>query len=226
MALLAEVAGSFVLGLLTPLTAACVLPLYPGFLTYLAREGERGPGGEAGTGLFGAMVVLGVLAFMTVLGILFTTVLQVSLTAVIGVVSPIAFAVLAVIGIVLLLDLEFAGVPQVEAPTTGKPLLDAFLFGFFFGAIVVPCNPAYIAVFFTRATLFGSPVESIGNFVAFGLGIGAPLLVFAVASERWSRQVIGTLVRERKWINRGSGAIMLAVSLYYLVVVFRVVPGL
>jgi cytochrome c-type biogenesis protein len=29
---------SFFLGLITPLTAVCVLPLYPGFITYLANQ--------------------------------------------------------------------------------------------------------------------------------------------------------------------------------------------
>ena len=34
----ADFLTSFVLGLLTPLTAVCVLPLYPGFLAYLSNK--------------------------------------------------------------------------------------------------------------------------------------------------------------------------------------------
>ena len=45
MVTFADFGSSFVLGLLTPLTAVCVLPLYPGFLSYLAShigvEGEE-----------------------------------------------------------------------------------------------------------------------------------------------------------------------------------------
>jgi len=35
---LLNLASSFVLGLLTPLTAVCVLPLYPGFLSFLSGK--------------------------------------------------------------------------------------------------------------------------------------------------------------------------------------------
>ena len=46
MQLLINLGSTFLLGLLTPLTAVCVLPLYPGFLSFLSRKlsttGRRG----------------------------------------------------------------------------------------------------------------------------------------------------------------------------------------
>ena len=36
--ILSNVFTSFFLGLLTPLTAVCVLPLYPAFITYLSNQ--------------------------------------------------------------------------------------------------------------------------------------------------------------------------------------------
>lgn len=38
VSLLADLSTSFILGLLTPITALCVLPLYPGFLAYLSNQ--------------------------------------------------------------------------------------------------------------------------------------------------------------------------------------------
>lgn len=214
--------GSFALGLATPLTAVCVLPLYPGFLAYLSNRGDdvRLP-----IGLLGGLVAAGVLAFMLLLGLLFTTVLETSLTNVVGVVSPVAFGLLGAASLLLLADVEVGQyLPSVEPPGASHPAASAFGYGFFFGAIVIPCNPGFVAVFFARAFLFSDPVGSLLNFLAFGGGIAAPLLALAVVSDRWRSRVTGTLTAHRSLVNRATGAVMLAVSVYYLVVVFGVVP--
>lgn len=52
------------------------------------------------------MVTLGVVAFMAAVGVVFTTVLETSLTGVVETVSPVAFGVLAVLGVVLFADLH------------------------------------------------------------------------------------------------------------------------
>lgn len=218
-----ELLTSFLLGLATPLTAVCVLPLYPGFLSYLSSQFDGDESRETFL-LFGFLVVAGVMSFMLLLGLVFSTLIQTSLTGVIEVVSPVAFTLLGVMSIFLLLDLDFQQyLPSGTAPRFGNPLLNAFGFGFFFGAIIIPCNPAFIATFFARAFLFETPLTSIANFTLFGLGIGFPLLVFSVISATRSQQVIQLLKDHQTLIHRGSGALMLAVSVYYLVFVFRVV---
>ena len=139
-----------VLGLGTPLTAVCVLPLYPGFIAFLAGDASsQTDGGRSAVRplILGLAVVAGTLSFMTALGVLFTTLLQISLTRVVGVVSPIAFGVLVLASLVLILDLSRL-FPKVNAPAARNRTLRAFLFGFFFGAIVLPCNPGFIAFFF------------------------------------------------------------------------------
>jgi cytochrome c-type biogenesis protein len=220
MSLLADVVESFALGVATPLTAACALPLYPGFVAYLASKSEDG----ISPALLGGSVVGGVLAFMLGVGLLFATVLQSSLTGVVETVSPLAFVVLAVISVGLLLDVSlFERFPSIEPPGNRRPVVAAFAYGAFFGAIVIPCNPGFFAYYFARALLFDSPAASVLNAGAFGLGIGAPLLGLAVVSEARGRRFTRAIARHRTPINRISGAIMLAVSLYYLLVVFDVI---
>lgn len=217
-----ELASSFILGLLTPLTAACVLPLYPGYVSYLSKQ-FSGDDSRKKYAMFGVLVVAGVLAFMLLLGLVFSALLQQSLTGVIGIVSPIAFAVLGVASIALILDLDFQSwLPDYTGPWFENPLLNGFGFGFFFGAIIIPCNPAFISVFFARAFLFNSPASSLLNFGAFGLGIGFPLLAFSLASSNWNQRVIDFIKTHETTINRGSGVFMLVVSLYYLIFVFNV----
>lgn len=215
----------FLLGVATPLTAACVIPLYPAFIAYLAgTEDDGGPP----IAVLGGLVVLGVLLFMTLIGVVFTYVLQESLTGVVEDVSPIAFTVLALVGAVLLVDPKgFTRLPSFDPPHSRYPSVSALSYGFFFGAIIIPCNPALIALFFARTPiLYETHLESVLGFLAFGLGIGAPLLAFALLAEPFSRRVTTTLARYSAQINRMTGAILFVVAAYYLAFVFDVIPGL
>ena len=144
--------------------------------------------------------------------------LEESIGRVVTDVSPIAFVVLAVVGAVLLVNPKgFSRLPSFEPPQTRYPSATAFAYGFFFGAVVIPCNPGTIALFFARSpVLYDTHVESMLGFLAFGLGIGAPLLAFAVVSESFGRRVTGVLARYSNPINRAVGAVLLGVSVYYL----------
>lgn len=217
----AQLGASFALGLATPLTAVCVLPLYPSFLAYLSNQSEEA---RLPISYLGVLVAAGVLAFMLALGLVFTTLLESSLTTVVGVVSPVAFGLLAVGSLLLLADVEFTHlIPTMDPPQASHPVAAAFGYGFFFGAIVVPCNPGFIAVFFARAFLFSDPIGSLLHFLAFGGGIAAPLVALAIVSTRWQRRVLAALTGHRSLVNRVTGAVMLTVSVYYLVFVFGVV---
>ncbi|WP_439025961.1 cytochrome c biogenesis CcdA family protein [Haloarchaeobius sp. DT45] len=211
----------FVIGFATPLTAACALPLYPGFLAYLSSQGEET---ALPSGVLAGLVTLGVIAFMGVVGLLFSFLLGESLTTVVEVVSPVAFGVLAVLSIALLFDLDLAHrLPTKEPPQTSHPASTAFGYGFFFGAIVLPCNPGLLALFFARApVLFDTPVEGFLGFLLFGIGMGTPLLLFGLVSQSAGQRVTRTLARHSSAINRVTGAVMLLVASYYLLVVFDV----
>lgn len=218
MGLVGTVVESFSLGVATPLTAVCVIPLYPGFLAYLAGSDE----GHSVVSL-SVLVSLGVVGFMGGLGLVFSTALQSSLTRVVDVVSPVAFAILAVFSLVLLSGRSPGDrLPSIEPPRSRRPALSALAYGGFFGAVVLPCNPGFIAIFFARAPLFGDPVSSFANFLAFGFGIAAPLLGLAVVAEPYRDRVLGALTRHAGAVHRATGAVIFVVSLYYLLVVFDV----
>lgn len=214
--------SSFILGLLTPLTAVCVLPLYPAFLAYIANQFSAKENKKT-YALFGSIITLGVIVFMLLLGLIFTTIFQVSLTKVIGIISPIAFSILGIISLLLIFNFDVSRfIPKPKTPTSKNPKLNAFLYGFFFGAIVIPCNPAFIAVFFARALIIDSFFSSMINFLLFGLGLGFPLLIFSLLSSKWSEKIIEFTTLHKTAINRIAGIIMLGISLYYLIFVFRI----
>jgi cytochrome c-type biogenesis protein len=215
---------SFILGLLTPLTAVCVLPLYPAFLTYLANQFN--PNDQASKkryALIGFLITLGVLIFMFLLGLLFTTILQKSLTNVIGIISPIAFAILGIISIFLIFNIDLSRfIPKTKTPTSKHPTLNALIYGFFFGAIVIPCNPAFIAAFLARSVLVTEFFSSMLNFISFGLGLGFPLLLFSLISSNYSQKIISFLTTHKRKINFLAGIVMLGISIYYLFFVFQI----
>jgi cytochrome c-type biogenesis protein len=215
---------SFALGLLTPLTALCVLPLYPGFLAYLSKKlSKKEKDDRRLLVLFGLVIVFGVILFMFLLGLIFTTFLQASLTQVIGIVSPIAFGILLVISVLLIFNVDVGKfLPKFHAPILKNPLLSAFIYGFFFGAIVIPCNPLFIAALFTRTAVSSNFAANLLSFLFFGLGIGFPLLVFSFISSAVSKAIVGFLTKYQRTINLLSGIIMLVISLYYLLFVFKI----
>lgn len=221
--LIQQLSTSFILGVLTPLTAVCVLPLYPGFLAYLAERLTGGKGDKKTLAFLGVIITIGVVAFMFVLGIVFTTILQVSLTKIISIVSPAAFLILAVISLLLIFDIDIGKfIPKTTNPTFKNPILNAFIFGFFFGAIVIPCNPLFLAALFTKTISGANFLINMLNFVAFGIGIGAPLLFFSLISSAFSNIMIGFLMKYKRIINLLAGLAMLTVSLYYLLFVFKI----
>lgn len=215
-----DIAFAFWLGLLTPLTAVCVFPLYPAFLARLSRTVGQRHDARRYLMLFGVLVSVGVIAFMSLIGVVFTTWLQESLTRVIGIVSPIAFAVIAMAGVMLIVG--WTPKRKVRPRRIVNPYAAAVAYGFFFGAIVIPCNPALIAVFFARVATVPEAAGNYAQFAAFTLGICTPLLVFSAVSRATSRWMVNALVRFERPIGVIAGTVMIAVAVYYLVFVFAV----
>lgn len=219
---------SFLAGLFIPLGAVCVLPLYPGFLAYLAGQVSQRQVSKTTSKklifLFGVIVTGGVLISMFLVGLIFTFFLQESLTKAIGIISPIAFAFLAVVSLLLIFNFDFGKyLPKKTAPVLKNPYWSSLVFGLFFGIIVLPCNPAGLAILFAVSTTTLDFFTNLLHFLFFGLGMALPLLLLAAFSAVRSQQVIGWLNKHQRKINLVAGILMLTVSLYYLVFVFKVV---
>lgn len=213
---------SFLAGLAAPLTAVCVLPLYPGFLAYLANQ-LKGRESKRTIIFLGFNVAFGIIVSMLLIGLIFTFFLQESLTRAIGIISPIAFGVLAIISLLLIFNFNFAKlIPKVHTPLTKNPLLSSFLFGFFFGAIIIPCNPASLVVLFAISSSTVGFIANLLNFFLFAIGMSLPLLILAVVSAAKSQVVVAWLSKYNRIINLITGIIMLGISLYYLIFVFKI----
>jgi cytochrome c-type biogenesis protein len=219
---LSDLTVAFIAGLLSPLGAACILPLYPGYLSFLAAQaGDVRTtharillGITAGTGILAAMLGFGLLV-----GVIFTL----PIGGVLSVISPVAYAILGGIGILLILG---AGPGlQIRAPDilTGRsPFGGAFIFGLFFGVLILPCNAGPVTVLLALSTSAADFAANMGNFLVYGAGMAIPLIALSALSSYDGNRITRTLAAQKRWINFATGVLMVSIAAYYLLVVFRI----
>ena len=210
---------SYLAGLYTPLGAMCVLPLYPGYLAFLA--GRTAHKKRVSTLLLGGAVTAGVIGAMLAFGVVFVSILQVSTSLVIGYLGPVVYLLLAIMSIGMILGVDIGRIfPTIQTPEAKTPWITACLFGAFFGLVALPCNPASIIMLFALSTTTADFLANFINFVIFGIGMATPLLVLSAFSIDANRKAVSFLARYHGIINRGAGVLMLIVALYYLIFVF------
>lgn len=213
---------AFLAGLLTPLGAVCVLPLYPGYISFLAGPGDA-VRGVTGRLLLGLVTATGILASMFLFGMVVVFLFSYPLSRALSIISPMAYLILGIIGVLLILDLfPDLPVPAPRMPGGSIPFMGAFLFGLFFGILILPCNAAPIVVLLAISTSTSDALANMLNFVFFGVGMALPLIAISVLSAYQGKKGTAYLVRHRRAINLATGMLMLAVALYYLFFILRI----
>ena len=212
----AELAASFATGLASTVSP-CVLPLYPGYLAYLATlGGEQRARGRAL--LYALFVLAGVLTMMLGLGVLIAA-LKIAAGSVLRLVIPAADVALVLLGILLLLGQNpFARLNLLRGggPRVAQPALAAYVYGLLYGPLALPCVApllvAQLAISFTLTDY----LDTLALFLAFGLGFGVPLLVLGALGGLQAQQVIGALLRREHLILRAAGILLIALGLWDL----------
>jgi cytochrome c biogenesis protein CcdA/thiol-disulfide isomerase/thioredoxin len=206
-------------GLITSLSP-CILPVLPIVLT----AGMTGST-EAGTRARKPLLVVAGLVVSFSLATLFGSLVLSSLDLPQDTLRDAGIAVLLLVGIGLLvprlgdlLERPFARL-QRRAVRPGSQGLGL---GLALGLVFVPCaGPVLAAIAVVGAT----HRVGIGAFVltlAFAVGIGLPLLAFALAGEQVSRR-IGVFRRRMREVRLGGGVLMIAVA---LAIAFNLTDGL
>jgi cytochrome c-type biogenesis protein len=204
---LGELGSGFVLGIFATMSP-CALPLYPGFLAYLAA-GARG----ASTRWLGLIVLAGILTTMLALGALIAA-LSLSIGSVVRVVTPLADAVVIALGAALILGKNpFLALPMVGGTAAaGGALRSAYVYGLLYGPIALPCSaPLLVALFGIGLGLEGS-VSVLLFFLAFGAGFGLPLVVLSWLARSSQAALVRAFTRHHQTISRLAGALLIAVG--------------
>lgn len=209
---------AFVLGNGAILTNVCLLPLYPGFVAFLAARGGRGR-------VLGLYVLAGILTLMLVLGAVLAAV-RVAAAATLPWLLPGVYGVVAALGVALLLGRNpFASLATGGVPALRDPRAAAYVYGLLLAPMTLPCTgPVVVAAFVLGA---GDPRAlgwEMAYVVAFGFGFGWPLVLLpwiaASAQRRWT----SWMTRHHTALSRVAGLVLLAIAGWGIVT--EVLPNL
>jgi cytochrome c-type biogenesis protein len=193
----------------------CILPLYPGFLAYLAGVQES-TGRGRGRYLLGFFVLAGVLVMMLLLG---TAIALISIPVgrALSVLIPLADLLIAALGVALLLDWNpFTKLPQVRVPFVSNPYANAFLYGLLYGPIALPCAGPLVVGILAFSLTAAEAASKLSIFGWFGLGFGLPLLGLSFLSGAAQRWITRQFARHARLFNVLAGLLLITVALYDL----------
>ncbi len=214
--------GLCMLAGLVSFASPCVVPLVPGYLSYLAAvvgsPAEAGTGSRrrwrvAGSALlfvagFTAVFVLGTVAVLGMTTTLITN--QVALQRIGGVLTIIMGLVF--VGFIPALQRQARFTPRQWAGLAGAPLLGA-VFGLGWTPCLGPTLTGVIAV--ASATDGASVARGVALVVAYCLGLGIPFVLLALGSG-WAVSAFGWLRRHSRAIQVFGGVLLIAVGVALL----------
>ena len=212
---LAHLAPAFTIGLLATINP-CVLPLYPGFLAYLANN-SASPSGMVNIRYLGLAALGGVMTMMLALGALIA-----GLIAMLGhapaFIAPLGAGITLLMGLLLLLNINpFARMTVLSTPITGStPHAGAFLYGLLFGPMIMPCAGPLVVSIFSLSVGIAGFIEQLLFFFIFGLGFGLPLLALSILPNAWSGGMLRQVTRHSRLIGRLSGLALIGFGVWNL----------
>ncbi|BCY05100.1 cytochrome c biogenesis CcdA family protein [Actinoplanes sp. L3-i22] len=218
--------GAALIAGLVSILSPCVLPLVPGYISYVAGlagsdlEAVVGtqPDAKPPTIALKSRVLAGSLLF--VLG--FSVVFSLTITLV----ANVAFTLQTnrdtlnlVLGLLIIgLGVVYLGwIPglQGEARISKLPnagLLGAPVFGAIFAVSWLPCTGPTLAAVTSLAATTGSTDRAVILALAFSLGLGVPFILFGL----FFRKLIGVfkaIRRNSRWVTRVGGVLLIAVGI-------------
>ena len=211
--LLLAIAVAALAGLVSILSP-CVLPLVPGYLSYVT--GLAGSDMDAGSSKT-RRVLAGTLLFVLGFSIVFTLLL--TLVANIGFALKTHQELLDVILGVLVIVLGFGylgWIPGLQRevrisklPAAG--LLGAPVFGAIFALSWLPCTGPTLAAVAAMATTSGQTSRAVTLSLAYSLGLGIPFVLFGLFFRR-TLGVFRAVRRNSRWVTRIGGVLLILVG--------------
>jgi cytochrome c-type biogenesis protein len=209
----AQLAPAFPIGLLATLSP-CVLPLYPGFVSYLAANSEK-LRHQNGVRVLGLFVLAGVLTMMLVLGAIIAA-LSISVGRVLAILTPIADIIVFALGVALILGKNpFAKLPQLRTPQGNEnPYLNAYVYGLLYGPIALPCSGPLVVSVFALSLGVNGFANQLLFFLVFGLGFGVPLLVISLLARSGQGWLLRQFTEHYGTISRVGGILLIGVAIW------------
>lgn len=189
----------------------CVLPLYPGFLAFLAGHQNALANRRAARWL-GAAALAGVLTAMLLIG-LCLAVTRVALGSATGLLLVIANLIVITMGILMLVQKNpFARLPGFRSPRLQRPILSSYLYGMLYAPMTLPCSGPLVIGVFALSSEAGVILDGILQTVFFGLGFGLPLIVLPLLTEPVRKRLLGWMTRHHRLLSRIAGLLLIVIG--------------
>lgn len=212
-------ATTFFLGIASA-ASPCLLPLYPGFIAYLAGTGTEPDTSHSRTliaALLGLAVLGGILTTMVFLGVVLSL-LAVPFGDVLKWSIPVSTAVLVVLGLVLLSGRNpFARLAGVRVPIVSNRAGQAYVYGLLVGPVALPCAGPFLLALLAISVGIADAATRVGTFLVYGLGFGLPLVGIAALGAVRGRRLTRALARHHGPILRVAGAFTIVAAIYGLI---------
>jgi cytochrome c-type biogenesis protein len=211
--LLAAIAIAVVAGLASFLSP-CILPLVPGYLSYITGLA----GADLDSGHRRGRVLAGVGLFFAGFTAVFITLVVLATQAAMSLMLHRRLVETIAGGIVIVLGLAFMGlVPGLERqwriqrlPAAG--LIGAPVFGMVFALSWAPCTGPTLGAVIALGSTSGSQARAVTLAIAYSLGIGLPFVAVGLGFQRLIG-VIKFIRRNSRWVTRIGGALLVLVGL-------------
>lgn len=214
LAIVETLAATFLLGLGSA-ASPCLLPLYPGFIAYLAGTSGEAPRRDLAA-LLGLAVLAGVLTTMILVGAALTVVAA-PFGAVLRWSVPVTTLLLIVLGLVLLAGRNpFVRLATIRVPVVRNPLAQAYVYGLLLGPVALPCAGPFLVALLAISVGLADGLARLGSFVVYGLGFGLPLVVLAALGSARSGAMSRWIARHHDVVFRLAGVLVIATALYEL----------
>lgn len=197
----------------------CVLPLVPGYISYVAGNVEGAPdaprttAGRWSTLLLSALFVLGFSTIFVAMGASATAISRVLLsyryeTNLIGGTIVVVFGVFMT-GLVRLpwLDREFRFHRRIKG---GRPA-GAYLLGLAFGFGWTPCIGPILGAILSVSAFASTSANGIALLTIYSVGLGVPFLLSAAFTEGLAKR-LKTMRRTGRALQIGAGGIMVVMG--------------
>lgn len=151
-------------------------------------------------------------------------IIRTSLGALLTIATPAVVGVLIFFGTMLVAGHNpFYRLPTLKIPRLRSSLLEAYAYGGLYGIIALPCSATVIIPISFAISVSSNPADALSVFflfLLFGLGLGLPVIVVSLLSRAQGDWLVRQFAMRSRTMNLVTGAILIGVAIYDLVVVF------
>ena len=195
----------------------CLLPLYPSFIALLTAN-TRALEGRRASGLLGLIILGGVLTTMLVVAVILVA-SAVPIASVLGPLIPIVDGLVIVLGVLMLAGRNpFERLPGARVPIIANPYGQAYLYGVMLGPLVLPCAGGFALALIAYSIGIGETLPRVATFLAYGLGLGLPLVLLSLLAGIRREQLVRAVTRHHRAIEIVGGILLVVVGLWDLAV--------